>query len=349
MKKTVLILPLAFISWSAIGQITINSNDVLDVQQYVDRAYDFNPSIVHSPGGADQTWNFGMLLNQDDSELFGFGVASWYDGHQNFPDANLGTTDQQSGWNTFARKDNDAIDVLGVYGDLTGGGNNSAIAITPYDRIIQFPASFGSEYNSDYSIRTSFDGSDFGLDSIVVEIDVVKNVEFDAWGEITTPFGTFQTIRQYVHEITTTDITGYTFGFPAFQDESTEETHQYLYWTNDPISRFVVLEYTYDPITDLVEDVIWQRSSPVLSLDEESADVQVKVYPNPATEFITIDTDIHAANYAIVDLMGKKVTAGTVDNHANKINVSGLNAGTYVLQLQDQNQKTVAVRRIVLK
>lgn len=349
MKKTVLFLPLAFISWAVNGQITINSNDVLDAQQYVDRAYDFSPSIVHSPGGADQTWNFGMLLNQDDSELFGFGVASWYDGYQNFPDANLGTTDQQSGVNTFARKNNDAIDVLGVYGDLTGGGNSSAIAITPYDRIIQFPASFGSEYNSDYSIRTSFDGSDFDLDSIVVEIDVVKNVEFDAWGEITTPFGTFQTIRQYVHEITTTNITGYLFGFPAFQDESTEESHQYLYWTNDPISKFVVLEYTYDPITDLVEDVIWQRSSPVLSIDEATADLNVTVYPNPATDFVTVETNLSTVNYVLYDAMGKRVANGNINNSHTTIDVSSLNQGTYLIHLKDENNVALGVKRIVVQ
>jgi hypothetical protein len=349
MKKQLLFVSGLLLTTAATSQITINSADILEPLEYIERAYDFNPSIAHSPAGANQTWNFGTLLNNDDSEIFGFVGAGMADGFQYFPDATMATVDAQNGFNAFIRKNNDAVDILGVYADFIGSGTSSPVYLNPHDRVIQFPATFGSTYNSNYSASLTFPDGSGSFDSIRVDIDVVKTSEMDAWGELTTPFGTYSVLRQYVNEITTTTITGYTFGFGLPLDEQVDESHAYSYWSNSPTSKFVLLEYTYDPITDEISDVIWQRSSPVLSVDEAQITAEVAVYPNPASEVLNIRHNLTNEAYAIIDAAGRVVLNGTLTIGDEVIDLSKLNDGVYHLRISAKQGNEEVVKKVVVK
>ena len=67
---------------------------------------------------------------------------------------------------------------------------------------------------------------------------------------------------------------------------------------------------------------------------EDIDNLTITMYPNPATDFITIDSNENG-NYTIVDVMGAVVAEGTVDN--NKVNVSSLNNGTYYVNFTTEN------------
>nr|WP_299171299.1 S8 family serine peptidase [uncultured Allomuricauda sp.] len=67
-----------------------------------------------------------------------------------------------------------------------------------------------------------------------------------------------------------------------------------------------------------------------LSFNEE---LQISVYPNPATEWLTLDAKLSAdAVYSIVTTSGNSVQSGGADA---SIDVSGLSSGLYVLVVQD--------------
>lgn len=349
MKKNLLFVSAVLMSVAAGAQITINSSDLLDPLEYIERAFDFTPSIAHSPAGPNQTWNFGVLLNNSDSEPFGFAIPAMADGNQYFPDATMATIDPVDGFNTFIRKNNDAIDLLGVYADFTGSGSPAPATLNPYDRLIQFPATFGSTYNSDYTASLTFEDASGTFDSIRVNLDVEKTSEMDAWGELTTPFGTFQALRQYVNEITTTAIYGFTFGFPVLLDESTEETHNYLYWTNNPTSKFILLEYEYDAVNDIIDNVIWQRSSPILSVETTEMVADVSVYPNPASTVLTIDHNLDGSAYTMVDAAGRSVANGQLNFGSQEIDLSKLNDGVYFLRISVKNGENEVVKKVVVK
>jgi hypothetical protein len=349
MKKQLLFVSGMLMATAATSQITINSADILGPFEYIERAYDFNPGIAHSPAGANQTWNFGTLLNNDDSEVFGFVGAGMADGFQHFPTATMASVDVQNGFNTFIRKNNDAVDILGVYADFIGSGSPSPVTLNPYDRIIQFPATFGSTYNSNYNASLTFPDGSGTFDSIRVVISVVKTSEMDAWGALTTPFGTFNTLRQYVNEVTTTTIIGFTFGFPIPLDETTEESHSYNYWTNNATSKFILLEYTYDPIADLVDDVIWQRAAPVLSVEEPAIVTQVSVYPNPASEVLNVQHNLTNEAYVMIDAMGRVVLQGNLSIGNEVIDLAKLNDGVYHLRISANQDGKEIVKKVVVK
>lgn len=60
----------------------------------------------------------------------------------------------------------------------------------------------------------------------------------------------------------------------------------------------------------------------------------VNIYPNPANEFIWVSTDQMDMHYSIMDLSGKVVAKGNLNNE-KKVDVQGLTTGIYILTLQN--------------
>jgi hypothetical protein len=351
MKRKLLLSLSLMTGMISYGQITINANDVIGYGEFIEQTVDTIPSIAHGPAGADQTWNYAGLLNAHTTSFFGFGAPGWYSGSSEFPDATLAINDAASGVTSFFRKNSDALDLLGIYGDFVGSGNEEALVFDPFERLISFPSTYQTEFFNSYSFDFSFDGSAFSVDSIVVQSDTDKSSEMDAWGTITTPLGTFDVIRQYIYEVTTTVIDAYLFGISVFNDTQVDETHTYSFWTNDPDSRFVVLEYTYDPGLDMVLEVTWQSASPVLSLEEEGMPVsKLNVFPNPASDMVTLDVTIDGAHsFEVVDALGRIALSGEFNGNTHALSVAALENGLYSIRLMNVNSGQVNVQRIVVQ
>jgi hypothetical protein len=351
MKRKLLFVLSLVTSATSFAQITINANDVIGFGEFIERTYDTIPAIAHGPAGVNQTWNYGALLNAHTTENFGFGAASWYAGNTEFPDANLGINDAASNSTVFVRKNVDALDIMGVYGDLFGTGSDEALVFDPFDRLITFPSTYETEFFNTYTFDLTLDGAAFGVDSIVANNTTDKTSTFDAWGSVTTPFGTFDVIRQYVYEYSSTEIDAYLFGTSVFNDVIVEETHTYYFWTNDAGSRYAVLEYTYDPIADMVTEAIWQSSAPVLALEEEGLPVSsLNVFPNPTSELLTIEVDgLGAHNFEIVDGLGRTALKGNMEGNVTAISVAALENGIYTVRLTNNTTNQVTVQRFVVQ
>ena len=71
------------------------------------------------------------------------------------------------------------------------------------------------------------------------------------------------------------------------------------------------------------------------------------IYPNPTnTGFVNITTTSNEAiNVTVFDILGKQVISQTINN--NSLNVSNLNTGVYILQL-NQNGATTT-KKLVIK
>ncbi len=77
------------------------------------------------------------------------------------------------------------------------------------------------------------------------------------------------------------------------------------------------------------------ENAPELSINELSEIAQLKVYPNPTTDFLVVDHNIHIKNLIITDIQGK-----TISNHIyskSRINVSALKPGEYILRVNYKN------------
>lgn len=67
----------------------------------------------------------------------------------------------------------------------------------------------------------------------------------------------------------------------------------------------------------------------------------VKVYPNPATDYLAVEGLTNSANYGIFSLNGSLVASGIVAANNSKINVQTLPVGTYMLKIHSAVVKFV--------
>src|SRR5690606_2021824 len=74
--------------------------------------------------------------------------------------------------------------------------------------------------------------------------------------------------------------------------------------------------------------------------------VNIAVYPNPATEYIKLSSTVSKNNISIYDMRGKKVfTAHEVGNNQD-LNISGLAAGIYIVEINDVNGNNHVIRLV---
>jgi hypothetical protein len=80
----------------------------------------------------------------------------------------------------------------------------------------------------------------------------------------------------------------------------------------------------------------------LVSVDDVPLSERVSVFPNPASEKITVSGDLGAAgnaSYSIMNLAGQELLKGTMTNDSDRsIHVAHLPAGMYVLQLSTERE-----------
>ncbi len=81
--------------------------------------------------------------------------------------------------------------------------------------------------------------------------------------------------------------------------------------------------------------------SAVRQVNFNGAAEQVSVYPNPSKGYVNVLVNVRSAQvpYSITDLSGKAVQSGMLrtDGATNRVNIQGLRAGIYMLQVRDEN------------
>jgi len=337
MKTKFLLLSL-ITSTTLSAQIFITSAHFIDVSDVVQIGFDENPSISHTPAGPNQTWAYGELVaNQTD--LIALGMAEWFSGASNFPNATLGTQDED-GTQIFFRKTTDAFDLVGVYGDLLENGSNTALAFNPYQRQLTFPSTYGTTFTNVSTLNLKLEDIE-GTDSVIVSVITHRFSEMDAWGNITTPFGTFPAIRQHIKDSTIQTATAYLFGFPVFNQSETAVSHSYSFYSDAQNARYVLLQYNYDAESDVLSGVQWQMAAPVLNSVDDSKNDYV-LFPNPSSNLVNIKSEnpIHG-ELIVFDVLGQIIYQQNLKNtNFTSVDVSSWNSGVYFFQITSENSRT---------
>jgi len=127
---------------------------------------------------------------------------------------------------------------------------------------------------------------------------------------------------------------------------------QLILWnTQDPPDDFErnrndVIYYQYqnnrNPFIDHPEyvDAIWGDPSSVDGVSEN----EIKVYPNPGRDFITVSTSgIEQGSFVIRTIQGSTVLSGKLDSKYSRINIHNLVEGYYFIMVKDATNTTSAV------
>jgi len=72
------------------------------------------------------------------------------------------------------------------------------------------------------------------------------------------------------------------------------------------------------------------------SVGDQVNQSSTRIYPNPATTFITVETGIDKqVHYTLSSLLGQKLNSGTISSRFQEINVASLPSGMYLLNLDE--------------
>lgn len=83
-----------------------------------------------------------------------------------------------------------------------------------------------------------------------------------------------------------------------------------------------------------------------VGLDESTLD-DLRVYPNPANDFIEVNITQGDVDYTMISVNGTVVKQGKLNANTTRVDISEINNGIYILNLSDGNSSTA--RRIIVQ
>ena len=101
-----------------------------------------------------------------------------------------------------------------------------------------------------------------------------------------------------------------------------------------------VSHYTFEDIPDQYQVCItapnyipYQYKSGPLTDMESSLSSRIRIYPNPASEFLFIDADVLQAKLQLFDMQGRLLVEQELDSGSHRLDLSGYPEGAYLLKI----------------
>ncbi len=300
-KNYYLIILLFVGSFIAKAQPVLNATDFeTELSMTV---YSGNPSGL-SPGdaGANQTWNFSGLTLNTDIVTMNRVEKSTAPNYNDFPNSNYClkfTIDNNDMQYLFLNLSNTSFENMGHSSRLD---NTTTFVNTKYpdtEMIYQFPYTYNKEISDSYQINsqnpTSF------------------TTVYDAYGTLTTPFGTYTNVIR----VKTTQGTSVS----------------YSWYQTKPFSFVMGGDFTDRGYINVYKNTTGLGVNPI----EPSK--AMAVFPNPTHAELNVQLPAQQTldRVAISDVTGKIVLKQ--DQNLNQINVSHLANGLYFIEVHSGNEK----------
>ncbi|MCF8244445.1 MAG: T9SS type A sorting domain-containing protein [Saprospiraceae bacterium] len=348
MKKLLQILMvLAILPTLSHAQITIQASEVNPLGVFAIQSRDTSVEAAISPGGTGmQTWDFSMLDNNS-SDSLEFYNASETAYSSLFPGANLAATLDSIAVIYFEKNDNHLI-TFGTYGTFTLDPYTvtTALKYNPPQTIIKFPLEMNQSFAETVHSKVQVLGSEvnFPFDSVRAVTTTQRSVLVDAYGQLTSPIGTFDVLRSTETEISVDTIEYLNNGiwFPL-QNTPPKTITFYNWWTNQFDLGFPVVQYKISPGIDT--SMIWLNEF-VSSTHDSKSYLNVNLSPNPTSNFLNVELpDGFSGQMEVFDLNGRKLLSQAALSSFENLNVQALPVGSFVLLLKDKRGKIAGFER----
>ncbi len=360
MKKTLLIAAFLLSLLKVNAQITINRSDIAVAGDWFFTANDTLISASNATmlkaGGANKTWDITGWANKH------FNDTTYYSDATKFPDAPAGcnlvsyTIDQASGdtMPSFMSISNTELKAMIEMGDLGMPGGNQL-------KVFQFPSTMGTNFKDSFINMITMLGEDFGIptnplfDSIRINYSIKINSIIDGWGKLKMAAGQFDVLRQKsIHAVNVSfklrnKITGIYMDASSLGLSNMEETAATYTWLGKNSGHFL-MEANEDTMGVIVDMSYMLASSKGLSgvREQKAMTASTKVYPNPASDMITIETQVKQnamVSLKVYDILGNEVMPETTVNFKSGMNqlpvdIGQLKPGVYFYTLDGNGINT---------
>ena len=361
-RKLLFASVLGVLSFNLEAQITINSGDVVGFGDRVINAIDLTSSTSIGGSGANQTWNFSSLTT-DETDTMDFTNPTWYGLNNPFGAQMVMISSREDSSFTYLTKTSTELTVNGVKQILANG---DTVDIAFNSTIIPFPATYGMSgtWSGSFEILRVAVGVDpdgpgphATVDSIMFTRYTDASTSVDAWGDVTTPLGTFASLRQNSIENNVDTTWMYTNGQWSILSQtaslvfqippvSYDTTRTVRWWSNDPSARFPVVEFQYDQNGNSNGEISWLKASPTTSIKEVSS-FNLTLYPNPSNGNINIKSDAEIAWVKIYDITGKVMSKYRFTNKKNITINTNLPKGFYVVEITNKSGDNIIQKLMI--
>ncbi|HRG88174.1 MAG TPA: T9SS type A sorting domain-containing protein [Chitinophagales bacterium] len=351
------------------AQITITETDFADAGDTVRMSVaTWNPLLNFSATGANHTWNFSNLdwqsqyvdeyqstLNTGTTYAITFSDLSFNPYRCNIAkDAENPLTTLPIVSSVFTEGVNFYYKNSSMYRQRGIGmrvsGFRTPIPMTHPDTLYHFPISYGNR-DSSWSDYTVF----------VPNLGVYSHKqrrwnEVDGWGTLTTPFGTFDAVRVRTEIRGVDSIYVDTLG-QGFKVES-DIIREYKWFgknQNNPLLQINTQAGLFGQFQgfEFVTRVIYRdsvRFEPTGIWDAQASDINLQVYPNPASDvfFVSVPSNEYNNTFIrITDISGKLMEERHVNMPVEPVSTIGWAKGIYLLAVETNAGR--ATRKVVVQ
>ncbi|RFC53935.1 T9SS type A sorting domain-containing protein [Brumimicrobium aurantiacum] len=343
--KVQLIFLLILITPVVFGQITIDQNDILQSGDSVGVSVASDLNINYSTTGQNMNWDFSGLTESDQyfekaQSISSGGIiinvqfgpfapseyrASYFQSFDGLPIDDLTSflPVQISSVNRMIKVESNQFTIPGYSLDVDGqivGFKSDSI-----EKAYSFPLNFGDSYSSSGYTDINF--------APIYDARVIMNrqrqSEVDGFGQLTTPFETYEVIR-VKHSIYEMDSLYIEFG-PIQQWIPIERTtNEYEWWAKDKKR----------PVLKVETETVFGNESPtrITYLNNETTHLvqyqfNSELYPNPTTGEVSITTKEDLQRIVVYSTDGREVYHKEVSGTTASLNLAHLSPGMYRIQL----------------
>ncbi len=345
-----LILFLSCISFIQ-AQITFDVEDMLpfgdSIVYHTDTTSLF---LTAGDAGENQTWNYSDLLQETQFTSYSIDPATTANA-ADFPTATHAFDFGGGGFYFYMENSVTESQAIGFAGDFFGTGNPMSNIFLDPQKQFEFPMMYNTSFADNYSFSMTFDGADFGVDSIRFTRTATYDVEIDGWGEITTPFGTYECYRRHILDSYEDVIEVFQFVWIPFQtDNGVDESYEWI--TRE--AHGSVLTMNIDNATGETTSIDYAEveALPPNSNYNLEDKIAIDLYPNPTSEIIYLTIESSNENYEvnIFDTAGRKVYEdNSVTSGTHSISLKNQATGNYLMQIKETKTGAIATKKITLQ
>ncbi|MFH0894326.1 MAG: T9SS type A sorting domain-containing protein [Bacteroidota bacterium] len=321
------------------AQIIINRVDLGNfIGVNVIQANDTTNLNLLSPGnaGVSQTWNLSGIGN-DYPDTMNFFAPSAGPCSSSFPAATLAGSQNGSQGDFFFYMidDNTKLEMIGLCGVFMAP-DTSIVPLVPPQKQLSFPSTYNTAFSGQTKEILKIPNSTPPPDSIKMIMTISYSSLIDGWGTVTTPAGSFNSLRQKVTKFQTDSIFVYTTltGWVSAGAPTIDTTIEYswLSQTNPFIAGITV------DAQGVVQSAKYLLSSNIGVNEISNNSGAINVFPNPSNGKLMIT--VNAGNAYIIDVynaMGAKVYSNTsVKGQTScEVDISQCRRGIYFVNVFD--------------
>jgi len=326
------------------AQIVINRNDMPGLGDTIRITNTDASSIDVNVTGADHAWDFSGLSSGSQAvldyknilqtpyflffpSLLTFGIR--------IPDIGFGAFSFTDMYNFFLI-DNNEYSNSGI--GLKFQGAPFAAAYSKNDRIYNFPLRYNDADSTNFAVTVDLPGigkyKSSGYRKTVV----------DGWGEVTTPYGTFNCLRVKARRNATDSITVNVFGL-NFAFGIPNDSWEYQWLAKGQKVPVLSIEGRYVSSSFIITRAYYRGVDTNIpsGITPRHTTATWKAFPNPGhgSWTLTADPIWAGATVRLYNMQGQEIRTTALAGNAIYLDMAGQSAGTYMVQLEKGERREI--------